>query len=448
MIASQDVAKMDNKPKILFVDDDRNVLMGLSLVLKPQNIKWDILYIDDPETALIVLRQSQFNVLVTDMRMPKISGAQLITKVKSSSPGIVCIMLTGDADLNLAIQAVNQGEIFRFLTKPCLGSNLIKAIEDAVELNRLKENEHLLLETIKEQNKIFLYILEATNAGTWEWDINTGKTTFNERWAEIVGYTLEELFPTNIQTWKSLAHPDDILKSDQLIKKHLSGETTCYTCDVRMLHKSGEWVWVKDHGKISIRDKNGIPLTMYGTHIDINEIKQNESRLLEMSIRDPLTNLYNRRYITNRLSTFLSKWSRSPTAGSVAIIDLDHFKIINDTFGHLGGDSVLVRMSSLIKDNVRPYDLVGRYGGEEFIVIFDDTDKYTASKVVNRILSLVNDVQFGFEGQNIRVTFSCGIADSNEFDLENLSIGSITALADLRMYKAKNGGRNKIVDLD
>jgi PAS domain S-box-containing protein len=122
-------------------------------------------------------------------------------------------------------------------------------------------------------------ILWGTGAGTWEWNVQTGETRFNERWAEIVGYRLEELAPVNIDTWMRLAHPDDLGQSGELLARHFSGETDHYECEARMRHKDGHWVWVLDRGKVVSRTPDGQPEWMAGTHSDISERKQAEHAL-------------------------------------------------------------------------------------------------------------------------------------------------------------------------
>lgn len=128
-------------------------------------------------------------------------------------------------------------------------------------------------------------ILMGTNVGTWEWNIQTGETTFNERWAEIIGYTLEEIAPTNIDTWVKYCHPDDFNKSEELLEMHFNGELGDYEFEARMKHKNGEWVWVLDRGKVHTWDNAGRPLLMSGTHQDITKRKQIEIALKKSEIQ-------------------------------------------------------------------------------------------------------------------------------------------------------------------
>jgi len=136
-------------------------------------------------------------------------------------------------------------------------------------------------------------ILKGTNIGTWEWNIQTGETIYNKRWAEIIGYTLDEISPISIETWAKFAHPDDLKISNELLEKHFKGELEYYECEGRMKHKNGHWIWVLDKGSVHSWDKDGNPLLMSGTHQDITEQKKIEGELKKSEERyqDLLTNL-------------------------------------------------------------------------------------------------------------------------------------------------------------
>ena len=138
---------------------------------------------------------------------------------------------------------------------------------------------------ILEERKRLENIIESTNVGTWEWNIQTGETLFNERWAEIVGYTLDELKPLDIKAWNKLVNPIDMKRSESLLKKHFAGISDYYEHEVRMRHKNGDWIWVLDRGKVIEWDEDGNPLLMYGTHFDITEKKRAEKKIEEERAR-------------------------------------------------------------------------------------------------------------------------------------------------------------------
>ena len=136
-----------------------------------------------------------------------------------------------------------------------------------------------LYQELADEKRRFADIIKGTNAGTWEWNIQTGETIYNEQWAGIIGYTLDEISPSSIETWIKVAHPDDLKASGVLLEQHFKGEIDFYAFESRMRHKNGEWVWVWDRGRVHEWDSEGKPLLMSGTHQDITERKKAENEL-------------------------------------------------------------------------------------------------------------------------------------------------------------------------
>ena len=158
----------------------------------------------------------------------------------------------------------------------------------AADAHRRAETSEMQTELVAAQERAHL-VIEGTQVATWQWNVRTGETVFNERWAEIVGYTLSELEPVSINTWMGLTHPDDLACSETLLNKHFRGEADRYECKVRMRHKDGRWVWVQDRGRVLQWTADGEPLLMYGTHADITD--EVEARQLVEASRDEFASL-------------------------------------------------------------------------------------------------------------------------------------------------------------
>jgi len=159
--------------------------------------------------------------------------------------------------------------------------NRIISISDEEALSIIRDitvRKKLFLELAEEKRRL-ADIIKGTNAGTWEWNIQTGETIFNEQWTQMLGYTLDEISPVTIETWKKLSHPDDLITSDEQLNKHFRGEIEYYSCESRMKHKNGDWIWVLDRGRVHNWDSEGKPLLMSGTHQDITEQKRIENAL-------------------------------------------------------------------------------------------------------------------------------------------------------------------------
>ncbi|MCO7224959.1 PAS domain S-box protein [Pleionea sp. CnH1-48] len=166
--------------------------------------------------------------------------------------------------INIAISEVNtqDGVIFTGL------------IRDISEQKRAEQ-------ALAESNKQLELVIESTAVGIWDWQVQTGETSLSKRWADIVGYTLEELEPINIDTWINLAHPKDFENSKLLLQQYWRGETERYFQEVRMRHKDGHWVWVWNTGQVVEWDESGKPKRMLGIHLDIMEQKKAESEQME-----------------------------------------------------------------------------------------------------------------------------------------------------------------------
>jgi two-component system cell cycle sensor histidine kinase/response regulator CckA len=142
-------------------------------------------------------------------------------------------------------------------------------------------------EALREERWRLQSIIDGTRSGTWEWNVQTGETVFNETWAQIIGYTLDELAPINIKTWELFVHPDDLEQSGKLLERHFAGELPYYDCECRMKHKDGHWVWIHDRGRVITRTGDGKPLMMFGTHTDVTERKHSEEKFnLHMAIME------------------------------------------------------------------------------------------------------------------------------------------------------------------
>lgn len=167
---------------------------------------------------------------------------------------------------------------------------LAKDFDDMLETIEQQEsalrdqNEELqqLSQTLHKEHWRLDQVISGTRAGTWAWNVSTGETLLNERWAEILGYTLDELQPVSITTWNQLTHPDDLQRAHALLQRHFHGEAPYYDTEVRMCHKDGHWVWVHVRGSVSEWDAEGQPVWMFGTHLDITRRREAEDDRAEL----------------------------------------------------------------------------------------------------------------------------------------------------------------------
>lgn len=167
-----------------------------------------------------------------------------------------------------------------------------------------QETMHLLRQSIIEKSQVqedlirekdrLNFVLEGTNAATWEWNIQSGQLLYNETWASLIGYSLEEIQPVDAQTLARYAHPEDLAEANKKVSECLRDQTLFYEATYRMRHKKGHWVWILDRGKVVKSTENGEPLMMFGTHVDITHLKETNEELTRFAsvasheMREPL----------------------------------------------------------------------------------------------------------------------------------------------------------------
>jgi diguanylate cyclase len=307
------------------------------------------------------------------------------------------------------------------------------------ELERL--NAQLLIEIDQSVN---LNLSWASNLGHWYLDFTSGSVTFNDRKILAIGLERKSI-PTTIPYafFMKRVHPDDQEPAMQAMRDAMQGVNTAYETTYRIQHADGSWRWFYDMGKIVQRDSQGKALLAAGIVFDVtsqkNEellLRQQSSQLLEVAMTDELTGILNRRGIMDELQYRLNpQLSRTKTL-SIALLDIDHFKAVNDTYGHLIGDAVLKEVAHVIAETIRGFDTVGRYGGEEFLVLFPNTELEKAQRAADRIRQNIENHVFDGVG---RITLSGGIAEHRGATAKEL-----IDQADKALYAAKTNGRNQI----
>ncbi len=282
------------------------------------------------------------------------------------------------------------------------------------------------------------------NLGNWYWYVKSNHVVFNEAKIIALGYHKEDI-PGKIgfDFFTGKLHPDDYERVMDNMRSHLYGKSPVYETTYRIQTKDGRWVWFYDRGKITKRDENGKPELVAGIVFDITEQKRMEEllekqnqQLLELSRTDPLTGLFNRRVLDEKLDYEIRRAQRIKSHLSLLMLDIDHFKHINDTYGHLTGDKILVRVAEILKETIRNIDIVGRFGGEEFLIIFPDCSLSDGAGIAEKIRTTVMQSAFI---STIQVTISGGIVEYRDD-----AIDEFTERADKCLYQAKENGRNRI----
>ena len=296
---------------------------------------------------------------------------------------------------------------------------------------------HLENNLRKDNNEFLIKYKWAGNLGQWLWNYEKDIVVFNDKKVRSIGYVPIEIGTVGFKFFTDKLHPEDYQRVMKNMSDHLQGKSDAYEVEYRIKHLNGHYIWYYDRGVVTKRDENGKPLFIEGIVFDITESKHVEDQLKALSERDTLTNLFNRRMLYKYINSAIKAKQEEHIPFSLIMFDIDNFKQINDNFGHLIGDKVLKNLSSLIQAIKRPNDEVFRFGGEEFIILLNNTaqtDAITLGKAVHKKISDFEDEEIG------KITVSMGIVEYNC----NETVDKLLNRVDKLMYAVKKSGKNNL----
>lgn len=255
---------------------------------------------------------------------------------------------------------------------------------------------------------------------------------------DILGYRQEVMQGSPMANYYET--PEDRQKVVQAITDG-GGKATCVEAGLR--HKNGSIIWISTNAIVRY-DADGKPLYIEGVARDISERKRMEDQLTLLSRTDDLTGEFSRSYFMNKSEEVIRIMRRYERPASMMMLDLDHFKNINDNFGHHVGDLALIAFTQACRREIRDSDVLGRLGGEEFGLMLPETSIQNAQLLAERIRKATADIKIPLDGQTIKFTVSIGVV---ELSTEDQSLDSVLRRADRAMYQAKQNGRNQVVTL-
>lgn len=301
----------------------------------------------------------------------------------------------------------------------------------------LREKRKRAEEAVHASEERYALAARGSNDGVWDWNLKTNEVFFSIRWKSMLGLEDSEVGDSP-EEWLNRVHPEDIERVKAQIAAHLEGLTAHFESEHRMLHKDGTYRWVLSRG-IAIRDADGKASRMAGSETDISGHKLAEKELLHDAFHDELTALPNRALFIDRLGFSIGRTKRPGNYSfAVLFLDIDRFKIFNDSLGHKAGDKLLIAIARRLKACLRSGATVARFGGDEFAILLDDVQNVSdATRVAVRIQKKLT-APFNLSGQEVFLTASIGIAlgaaecERPEDLLHN---------ADMAMYRAKARGK-------
>jgi diguanylate cyclase (GGDEF)-like protein len=416
-------------PSILFVEDEPEVRFELKRFL--QRYSSDVYVAENGEEGIVLFKKNAPDIVISDIKMPKMNGIDMAKKIKELSPEQTIIFTTAHSDNNYFLEAIEM-QVDGYILKPVDLGLLKKKINDInknMELERQKRLYESLLDDVAQMQDTMLAV----------YDENALPVFFNKKLLTFLGDASLHAF---------------LKKYESLSKRFESKEGYYYP-------QNNDTQWVEeikeieaDKRIVSIQDRKMSESKFF--LVSVSEKTQSKNRIVTFSeitsivkekhqykheaYTDELTQIDNRARFNILFSKAIERSKKNQSDLSIALLDIDNFKQINDRYGHAVGDKVLKLFATLILDNIRATDSFSRWGGEEFVLLLSGMALENAKMTAEHLRLIIEKYDFGI---NNKLTCSFGVTTRHKNDTSESLFGRV----DQALYHAKNSGRNKVVTL-
>jgi diguanylate cyclase (GGDEF)-like protein/PAS domain S-box-containing protein len=415
---------------LLVVDDEEmnRDMLGRRLELEG----YSVLTAPGGAEALKLISEHEFDAVLLDAMMPLQSGYEVLTEIRKnhSAMDLPVLMATAKSQSEDVVCAFEIGAN-DYITKPINFPVAMARIKCQVAGKKLATQ-------LRTSEMRYSLSAQGANDGLWDWDLQTGRIYYSERWKSILGLEPNEV-GDGPEEWFDRIHAEDRSHVEQALAAHRAGETAQFECEYRVLHRDQSYRWVLTRG-MAVRDESGRETRMAGSQTDITRGKG----------ADPLTGLPNRVMFMDALKATVEAARHKPSSCyAVLFLDLDRFKVINDSLGHLVGDELLITVARRLESCLRSADFItriterctiSRFGGDEFVILLQGLhEPANATLVADRTLSVLSE-PLCLRGHDVSISTSIGIAvGAGGAD----SADDLLRDADTAMYQAKANGKSR-----
>ncbi len=384
--------------------------------------------------ALSFLDNNTAAAIIANLDLPDSSGISTLQRLlgrSNVSPVVVLVEETAE-ESQIASKVLENGASAYLPRRAATARVLRPLMESVIVSSRVSAD----LRTREARLRV---AVDGAGDGLWEWDFRTEEFYCSARCSTILGMSEEEVIDSP-ERWFDRVHPDDLNHLRTRLDAHLGGAAGSFECEHRLLNGFADPHWVLARGR-AVRDLDGRITSMAGFLMDVTDRRRNEEQAIHKSLHDELTSLANRGLFIDRVERALVVPNRDGGGNvSVLFVDLDHFKRVNDLYGHSAGDQVLIEVARRLESVLRPGDTVARLGGDEFgILLMNVRGADLAIHVAERVLDLVSKpVAVGRNETVVKASIGIAMSDTGYKDA-----ASIIEDADLAMYRAKSMGRSR-----
>jgi len=431
------------KSSLLVIEDNADTRHLVSRIL---NSRFTIESAENGEAGLALWRKNEYALVLLDVMLPGMSGNEVLDCIMKEKPSQSVVIMTANHTMELAEDVMLKGAA-DFVTKPFRTEQLRRVCETATR------REDFIISNLQFANKVeslnqsraeykqvseqHQQLLDQLGSVIIELDENGAITFLNKAWEKFTGYSISESHQRSLYDFMESAEPVDLYISNEL-EALLSGDVDSYHFEFRLKNKFNDELWVEARFEVT-PEQDHKSRCISGTIDNVTSRKKAQHELEYLAMHDSLTGLYNRFYFEEELKQFSATASRGNGPHALLYLDLDRFKVINDTLGHHHGDMVLRNISSLIMSRLRKSDFLARIGGDEFALLLPNTKQDTALILARNICKLLDDYQCEVEGKIFKVNCSIGIAEING---DQTPANEYMNQADIALYAAKKQGRN------
>ncbi len=406
---------------ILYVEDDKDVRDAYKRTLR--RFFKEVFIACNGAEGLELYKRYRPDIVMSDIKMPKKNGIEMAKEIKEIDPEQCILFTTAHTESDFTLEALEL-QVDGYIAKPVDKKSLI------VKLTSLAKNIVNEKENIK-KTRILQAILNNQSNITILTDFNAIELASNS-FFELMKVKNRDEFLNNYQNILEIFRKKEgslyAKTKEEFLKKYKNAKA-----DKRIVSISNKTFY------INIDPIDMDVDTLYAVYLtDITLLQQKNIKARYEATHDFLTKLYNRAKFSEIFKIEFMRSQRYQRPLSVAILDIDHFKNINDTYGHLTGDKILKELADYCKTNIRKTDFIARWGGEEFIIVMSETDKDKSKEMCEILRKSVEKKEFS---DSLHITISIGVSQLNTNDSEK----SLIERADIALYKAKNSGRNKVV---
>ena len=436
----------DMMPRILLVDDEPRLLSSLYELLRGRG--YHLVTATCGSEAVAQLSKVRFDLVLLDLRLPDMSGHEIMDFINEKGIGADVIVMSGEVGIESAIGALRRGA-YDYLRKPYSREELLKTVANALQQRRLEVANQHIASQLENSEKLYRYLVDSSPDIIYTLN-HEGRFTFvNDRAYQLLGFSREELIGKH---YSILVHDEDLERARYVFNERRVDERASRNVELRLKCHSGNGADRTFNNTLMTISLNSIGMHVpdqdvkkleffgtYGVARDITDRKRAEEVISYQAYHDILTDLPNRMLFKDRLGLAVIQAKRKLTELAVMFIDLDRFKLVNDTLGHVKGDELLQQVAVRLKDCLRRGDTLARQGGDEFTIVLPELrDREDAKAIADKFLECLHQ-PFDLDGHEVHISASIGIAI---YPGDGESIDELLRHADIAMYQVKALGKN------